>query len=273
VKFPPPGLARGLVVLAGACSGQVAQPPAGAPSYVQINLPREVASENVWIRYRLGGEEFGGWVQPRPGLSSYIISTDLEGSPATGIKALIYAPGCAIQTLDLLLSRSNSRQFTCECLPLKSVWIVGRLARSDRHFKRDLRLQVKYVARWARTFLGLADDLVVDIPVGDGVYLPAEGLFRLSVPDLLWDELAGAPDHPGEFQVWAKDGTSGDLLALLTPFEPAAMQTRMGGLRIVSAYPPEIVFASCRVVGSPLVHDARGFAIRPEPGHPCELRW
>lgn len=273
MKFAPSGLARGLVLLAGACSGQVVQPPVSPSPYVQINLPREVASEKVWIRYRLAGEEFGGWVQPRPGLSSYIISADIEGSPATGIKALIYAPGCAIQTLDLLLSRSNSRQFTYECLPLKSVWIVGRLASSDRHFKRNLRLQVKYVARWARTFLGLADDLVVDIPVGDGVYLPAEGLFRLPVPDMSRDPLAGAPDHPGEFQIWAKDAATGDLLALLTPFEPAAMQTRMGGLRIRSEYPSEIVFASCKVVGSPLVHDARGFAIRPDPGHPCELHW
>jgi len=77
MKSAASGLVRALVLVAGACSGQVAQPPAGTSPYIQINLPREVASEKVWIRYRLAGDELGGWVQSLPGVSSYIIGTEV----------------------------------------------------------------------------------------------------------------------------------------------------------------------------------------------------
>lgn len=273
MKFPAAGLAGVLAAAAVACSGQVTQPPDGPPPLVRIEVPREVASKGVWIRYRLAGEELGGWIQPHPGLSSYTIRATVDGRPADGIRALIYAPGCAVQTLDLPLSGPISPQFFYECRPVGNVSIIGRFDPRDRLFQREVKLQVKYVARWATTFLGLADQIVVDIPVGDGVYLPAEGYFRLPVPELSKDPLAGKPDRPGEFQIWARDGKTGDLLALLTPLEPAAMRTRKGGLRIESAYPAEVVFAACKVVGSPLLHDAHGFAIRPEPGHPCEVHY
>jgi hypothetical protein len=95
--------------------------------------------------------------------------------------------------------------------------ITGTLARSDRLYGRAVKLQAKYVARWAQQFLGLGDDIVTDIPVGDAVYLPADGRFRLSVPNLSQDPLAGAPDHSGELQIWARDKTSEDMVAQLIP--------------------------------------------------------
>ena len=101
MKHPVTGLCRTLVVAAGVCSGQVPQPQASSTHYVEIKLPRGVISESVFIRYLLAGEDFGAWVRPRLGVSSYIISTTHEGHPATRIKALLYTPGCAIQTLDL----------------------------------------------------------------------------------------------------------------------------------------------------------------------------
>jgi hypothetical protein len=95
-----------LALTVGVCSGQV--PPS---HYFEIDLPPGVASESVFIRYVLAGEKFGGWTQPRSGLSSYIIGTMVGALPATGIKAIVYAPGCAIQTLDARLSSSGSVQY------------------------------------------------------------------------------------------------------------------------------------------------------------------
>ena len=69
-----------------------------------------IFSEKVFIRYRLAAEKLGGWVQPHSGVSSYFISTTHEGRQATRIKALRYAPSCAIQTFDLPVSSSNNRQ-------------------------------------------------------------------------------------------------------------------------------------------------------------------
>ena len=268
MKCRAPGIVRTLVLVAGACSGQTPQLTAGPSQYVEITLPRDVDSARVWIRYLLAGEKLGGWIQPQPGVSSYIIRTTREGRPATGMRAILYAPGCSIQTLDLPLSESEDGQFPFICRPFPDVPIAGRLTSSDRLYGRELKLQAKYVARWAQSFLGLGDEIFTDIPVGDVVYLPADGRFRLSAPDLSQDPLAGTPDHPGEFQVWASDKTSGNLVALMIPAVPQAIKTRMGGLKIQSGYPSEIAFAPCNL-GSPRLHDARGFTIRPAPDDPC----
>src|ERR1039457_3302227 len=74
--------------------------------------------------------------------------------------------------------------------------------------KRKVNLQAKYIARWAQSFLGLDESVVTSIPIGDVAHLSADGRFRLVIPDLSQDPLAGTPDHPGELQVWAKDETS-----------------------------------------------------------------
>src|ERR1700682_3700026 len=236
------GFFRTLVLMAGLCSGKISQPPANPSHYVEIKLPRGVISESVFIRYLLVGEEFGGWVQPHPGVSSYVINTIHEGRAATRIKALLYAPGCAIQIFDLPVSGSNNQQYSFVCRPLSSVWIDGAVTRSDRLYGHEVKLHAKYVARWAQSLLGLGDGIVTAIPVGDVAYLSAEGRFRLSVPDLLQDPLAGAPDHPGEIQIWARDKTSDDIVAQLIPTRPQVVKTRMGGLKIQSEYPSETVF-------------------------------
>jgi hypothetical protein len=115
MRCPAAGFFRALVLVAGVCSGQIPQPAAGPSHYIEIKLPRWVNSESVFVRYQLAGEQFGGWVQQHPGVSSYFISTTHEGRPVTRIKALLYARGCAIQTLDLPVSGSNNQQFFFIC--------------------------------------------------------------------------------------------------------------------------------------------------------------
>ena len=244
----------GLALVAGLCSGQTAQLPS---DYIEIKLPTGIISEGVFIRYVLAGEEFGGWVRPQPGVSSYLISTTREGRRTTRIKALLYAPGCAIQTLDLPLLGSNNQQYPFICYPLSNVRVSGALTRTQWPYARKVKLQTKYVARWAQSFLGV-HDIVTTIPVGDVVDLSADGRFGLSVPEFSRDPLAGAPDHLGEFQIWARDKISGDILAQLVPEEPQIRKGRMGGLKIQSEYPSEMVFAPCAAV----LHDAEGFALR-----------
>ena len=245
MRCPAAGFFCPLVLLAGVCSGQSLQPAPSPSHYIEIKLPRWVNSESVFVRYQLVGEEYTGWVQPHPGVSSYFISTTYEGRPVTRIKALLYAPGCAIQTLDLPVSGSNNQEYSFICQPLPSVWIVGALTRMDRLYGREVKLQAKYVARWAQSFLELGNDIVTTIPVGDAAYLSPDGRFRLSVPDFSQDPLAGAPDHPGELQIWARDKTSDRIVAQLIPAGPGLMKTRMGGLKILSEYPSELVFAPC----------------------------
>ncbi len=245
MKCPAAGFLGALVLVAGVCLGQSPQPAASPSHYIEIKLPRWVKSESVFVRYQLVGEEYAGWLQPHPGVSSYFISTTYQGRPIIRIKALLYAQGCAIQTFDLSVSGSNNQEYSFVCQPLPTISIAGVLTRMDRFHGRDVKVQAKYVARWAQSFLESGRDVVTTIPVGDVAYPSSDGRFRLPVPDLSQDPLAGAEDHPGELQIWASDKANERIVAELIPVGSGVMKTRMGGLKILSEYPLEIGFAPC----------------------------
>jgi len=192
----------------------------------------------------LAGEEIGGWVQPRPGISAYIIGTARGDSSAAGIKAVLYAPGCAIQTLDIALSNASNPRYSFVCQPLGSVGIAGKLVQTERLTLHEVKVQANYIARWAQPFLGLGD-ILVSIPVGDVSDLSEDYHFRISVPDFSRDRLAGTPDHPGAIQIWATDKSNGDEVGQLIAEGSPTFKTRMGGLKIQREYPAETVFAPC----------------------------
>jgi hypothetical protein len=258
-----------LVVIAEIGSGQVPQPAADISHYIEIKLPPRVPSEDVFVRYRLSGEELGNWTQPRSGVSSSYISTIAQGRPATRIKALICAPGCAIQTLDLPISNTKNELYSFSVRPLSTVLIDGAVIRAERLYGREVKLEAKYVARWAQSFLDLDETVVTTISVGVTSQLSPDGRFRLSVPNFSQDPLASGPDHPGEFEIWATDKANGHIVALLIPAESQALKSRMGGLKIQSLYPEEITFTPCPT-DRPRVHDANGFGLRPAPSDACD---
>jgi hypothetical protein len=236
------------------CSAQTAP-------YVEIKLPVGVRSETIFVRYALDSD-FGGWVDPHPDLSSYFIGTTRQGIAAARFRALIYAPGCAIQTVDLPISGPAVPQYAFVCQPLPSVRLTGSLIQSDRLNAHEISLEVKYVARWAARFLGIGEDLTTGIPVA-AVRFPSDGSFELSLPDI-----GATPDRGGEFQILTREGTNGRILAQLVPAVPS-FRTRMGGLEIRAAYPDRVEFAACPDPG-PHLHDPLGFAIRPTAKDACD---
>jgi hypothetical protein len=257
---------RMLILTLGICGAWVACPQNHLTRSLEISLPAGVNSETVYIRYILAGGSFGGLVQVRPGVSSYAVSTMAGERAATGIKALLYAPGCALQTLDLALSGSSSPHYAFICKPVPAVSISGKVAHPDRLYSRGATLQARYIARWAAGFLGVDDSFAPIIPVGEASKLSADGGFQISVPD--FSAPAGTADRSEEFQIWAKDKISGNLMALLMPEGHQSIATRMGGLKILSTYPTDIVFAPCDI-NSAQTHDAEGFALRPDTADTC----
>jgi hypothetical protein len=259
-----------LVFLLGVeiCSAQPTPPSGGAGAYVTITLPAEVRSETIFVRYVLD-DDFGGWLQPRAGVSSYFISTSRQGTPANRFRALIYAPGCMLETIDLPVSSSAAPRYSFVCQPLRNVALTGTLIKPDRFYGQEINVQVKYVARWAQGFLGL-DGINTDIPLGGMQRASANGAFPLSVPDLSEDPLASTADHPGEFQFLARDPASGKIIAQIIP-TAQFLRTRMGGLQIRKQYPEPLEFAPCSGPHQRLpVHDAFGFALRPAPIDACD---
>jgi hypothetical protein len=236
--------------------------------HIEIRLPPPVPSEGFLVRYVLAGQDLGGWVHAPSGVPSFGISTMFNGRPATGMKAILYAPGCAIQTLDLKFSGPDSSQYSFVCEPVRNVEVRGVLARSDRLWGHAVKLQAKYIARWAQPFLGLDDTPVTSIVVGEMTDLSADGSFRLVVPDFSRDLLRpNKSDAPGEFQIWAKDVSTEAIVAMLVPQHPE--RTRMGGLRVQTEYPAELTFTPCSA-SSARVHDKLGFAIRPGTYDACD---
>ena len=222
-----------------------------------ITLPHGIDSESIFIRYVLD-DQFGGWVQPRSETSAYLINTNQQGHSAARIKAVLYAPGCSIQTLDLPVSDSKNQPYSFVCQLLPSFTLVGGLTPPTGLQGREVK--VKYVARWAQHFLGLTDNVTTYIPVGETQYFFADGTFRLSLPDLSKDPLAGSLDRSGDLQIIATDRASGKVVSQLVPVAQA-LRTRSGNLKIQDSYPAEVVFAPCSAQGF-LVHDSIGFAIR-----------
>jgi hypothetical protein len=257
---------RILILTLGICGLWVAYPQDHPTRSIEISLPAGVKSETVYIRYVLAGGSFGGLVQARPGVSSYFVSTMAGKRAATGIKALLYAPGCALQTLDLSLSGSNTPQYAFICKPVPAVSIAGKVAHLDRLYGRDVTLQASYVPRWASGFLGLDDSFVPIIPVGDAPQLSADGVFQISAPD--FSAQTGGVDRSEEFQIWAKDKVTGNRIAYLIPQGHQSITTRTGGLKVLSAYPADITFAPCDT-NSAQTHDAEGFALRPDVADAC----
>jgi hypothetical protein len=182
-------------------------------SLVEIKLPTSIPSERFFVRYVLDGQDLGNWVYAPPGVSSFGISTLVDGRPATGIKAVLYAPGCALQTLDLKLSGSGTIPYSFVCRPVRNIEVNGLLVRSDRLWQHAVKLETRYVARWATPFLGLDKAVPTSITVGDVTSLTPEGRFHVVVPDFSEDLSTKQGDPPGEFQVWAKDQTTGAIVA------------------------------------------------------------
>jgi hypothetical protein len=177
------------------------------------------------------------------------------------MKAILYAPGCEIQTLDLKLTGSDT-QYSFICQPVVDLEIHGILSRPDRLWRHKVKLQAKYIAGWAGSFLGLGDTLITSIPVGGTTEPSADGRFHLLLPGFFQ-----SPGRSGEFRIVATDETKESVVAMLVP--PKSVRTRMGGLVVSKDYPGELIFTPC-AASSARVHDHEGFAIRPDISDSCD---
>jgi hypothetical protein len=244
-------MVRLLMLAVSLCAGQ-----ALAGSF-EIKIPEGIPSESFYIRYVLSGQSFGGQAPPQRAVTSYRIDTTVAGHPANRIKAIVYAPGCAIRTLDIPIS-DQPWSFTCE--PLANIPIKGRLTQPERLYGREVEIQAKYIARWAAAFLGLDNATIPIIPAGDPVSLAPDGSFQIAVPDF--------SPRAGDLRIQATDKATGDLTALLIPTVPRYVAAKVGALQVLPGYPPEIVFEPC-ALNSSQRHDPEGFAQRPDMADAC----
>jgi len=216
---------------------------AGTPANsVEIQLPPGVDSAHFFARYVLAGQDFGGWVDARAGVRSYFIDTTVGQRPASEIRAILYAPGCAIQTLSAALAAGRSA-FPFVCQPVRNVRIAGAIVRPGDFQGHQLTVQARYVLRWAASFLGVDLNMVTGIPVGDPIDVSADRPFAVSIPDL---------SSRGELEFQARERGTHDLLAWLVPDKPLPARADGG----------PVAFSLCAIRENWTVHDRYGFALR-----------
>jgi hypothetical protein len=223
----------------------LAQTPA---HYDGTPVPDGMPPEKLFIRYILESEEVGGVVNGRAGVTDYLIATTRGDHAAARFKAILYAPGCSIQTIDVALPDANNPRENFDCRPARNTPIEGRLKEAKRLGDHEFSLQSVYVARWAQAFPGVGQ-VLVSIPVGDAADLEADGRFHISVPVLR---------DGGEIQIRAKDKATGDDIGQIVPVGKPEFKTRMGGLEVRSEYPGETVFTPC-AIELPHLIDREGF--------------
>ncbi|MGC9970131.1 MAG: hypothetical protein ABSE56_06045 [Bryobacteraceae bacterium] len=211
---------------------------------ISISFPPDVLSETVDIRYHMSGPfgGYGGFVRPQRDVHVYRIEAAVDGKPATGIKIIVYAPGCEIATFDEALSGLSTvpEEFTCRRLP--SVSLSGKIIPKDVLRGRGPEVKVSYMAHWAHGFFGIVDGPVTAIPVATAIP-DAEGFFQVQLPDFGRDPTAARADRDGAFLFWLREAETWNVISKL---EPSDFKSATGELRIQSWYPPDLTFAARR---------------------------
>jgi hypothetical protein len=221
----------------------------------EIRVPPDVASEKLVIRYFLEGGfgGYNGWISPRSNQRVYSIATSHQGQPAAGLKSVLYAPGCALETLSRSLTDARERFHEFLCRKQPEVPLAATLTHMERLTGKDLVIQAVYVAWWAHQFFGKEDGPVVTtFHVGETAS-DADGHFTISLPDF------SGLSSDAAFQFQARDKTTGKLYAQLVPNQ---LKGRAGSLQIAAAYPDNLIFSAC-LSGLPVDHakfTTRGYA-------------
>jgi hypothetical protein len=239
------------------------------PATFEFRIPDQVRPQDAFIRYVITGDDFGGWINTKPGVSSYHVN--IEGRRTSSIRAIFYAPGCAIEMVDIALQSTVNRQHSFACEPLATEQVDGKVQTTGWLDGRNVRIEAKYVARWAPGFLGIAKEVPLTIPLAQRAPIAADGRFQIAVPNFLRDAHSGAANGTGELQIWAVDADRGAEIAHLIPLGNANSGDRTGSLKLSAAYPNGLLFDVCSVGRQPARLIRReGFVIRDsDPAETC----
>ena len=243
------------LMVAAALASAVAQ--STAPFVIQ--LPAFVPSEQVLFTYCVYAQgAYCSGIPPEKNRLSYSVPATHEGHVVTSLKAILYAPGSAIETVTL---QAGASAYAFEWRALPPVALTGTVAMKDVAYAGKVQLELKYMATWANRFFGMRDGPIPSFPVGELVYLKEGNRFEFAVPDFASDPISAA----GFLHVWAKEKGTGNLSALLVP---TGSKTKLDSLKVASFYPPDLAFTICHANATAITHDRVGFAIRGSE-EPC----
>jgi hypothetical protein len=227
-------------------SAGVALAQTTAATRVSVLLPPGVPSETVHITYALGGSfgSYGQTVRVEPNVGVYSIPTTVEGKAAKGIQLVAWAPGCETRTYTRGLRGPGMHKLKYECVTLPAIILTGRIHPFGALAGRPMELAVFFRAGWECQFFGWYDCMVPTMLVAT-VTPDAGGAFQAQVPDFESDPVMakskGLLGRSGDFWMLLRDPKTLNHIAEMEP-EIGEFRVPGKGLKVLSAYPPELVF-------------------------------
>jgi hypothetical protein len=211
-----------------------------------IDFPQEVKTGRIQIEYAMTGS-FGAYgdhvydVFKKSGEHRILVPTQVEGTPASSLKAILYVPGCQIETIEVPDLAKSTLQASFQCRSLPTLAFTGRIAPPGMITDPQTVVDITYVALWPLRFL--------EIPKGPSyisymgfriatVPLEAGVVFHAELPDFSKDSATKADGITG-ISFTARNKRTGNYLGRL--FRPN-IHSLAGSIPIQPEYPSEVLF-------------------------------
>jgi hypothetical protein len=187
--------------------------------HVPLNIPLDKFQVTSFVTGPFGAY---GW-PPRADAAkhSYVIDTTVEHQEAEKLLAILYAPGCQVETVDdpELAISARKVEFVCRDLPTLS--FTGIIVLSKKLRTRPYEVEVRYLPVWSCIFFNTPDCMLRGFPMGS-VEPDQSGVFHIILPDFTKDPVTQSYKLQASFQFLAREKKSGNILALLIPSKPVA---------------------------------------------------
>ena len=252
--------ALGLLLLWQAC---VLAAQALGDATLDIYAPNSQSA--FWGRFYVieNATRHAGWIRSENGTAVYKI-TGIHAGEATRIKAILYAPGCALQTMDVAIVEPRNYDYSFRCLMLPKTEVEGYVTNNVNNNDKFI-IEAKYVASWVPSFFGFDDGTTTEVPLETLTTLNTGNRLVLQIPDLSKDKLAADADHAGEIRFYLLDRSTGRIIDQLR-----TQSGRFGGLPVsaLNKTSPDLKFCGTGFLLS-RDHDQYGFANRTDSPYSC----
>ena len=181
---------------------------------ISVSAPN--SAKDVQVRYFLSGDPA---VQQsssiaKPDENRIVVKTGVEGKPAKGFRAIIFAPGCQFATIQTDNLAGSTRQAPFDCQKLTTIPLHGK-ADLSRFSGKDLQVEALYVCNWAGPFFGVPGLAISPFSIGKAKMEP-DGTFAFELPDFSADPLWANLAHNASLMFSLVDASNGNHLARLT---------------------------------------------------------
>lgn len=231
-----------IVVVAGLFATCFAADGNSSSNVFTVTVASPTSIKDVQVRYFLTGD-FGSAFSTSTATGNenkIVISTEQQNKPATGFKAIAYAPGCQFVTFSVDDLSTSNRQGEFQCQKLPTTMLQGRVALSgvEGVEAKDLQVQVLYVCNWAMQFFNqgpgaISPFYLTKVPVA------TDGTFSIELPDFTSDPLWSSVAKDASLSFYLVDANTGHPLNTLVP--PTAL-SHGSLLKVAASYPSDLAF-------------------------------